>query len=416
VAELFAGVGGFRLGLEAAQSGWQVVWSDQWEPGSSKQWASDAYVRHFGAEGHHNEDISAITSRLAADPSVVADHDLLVGGFPCQDYSVAKTLHQSAGIAGKKGVLWWDIHRVLEAKRPRAILLENVDRLLKSPASQRGRDFAIVLSSLSGLGYDVEWRVINAADYGFPQRRRRVFIVGRPAGSFAGRNPLDVMLSEGVLAKALPVLSDAGTLTSIELSSDLTKLTDHFGAGGGASPFKNAGIMIDGAVNTAEVKPDPTAAQADGPHLLRDVLVDEVDVPASFFIDESALPAWDFIKGAKRFDRLHASGGAYTYSEGAVPFPDPIDRPSRTILTSEGGSSANRSRHVVRTPSGRLRRLLPIELEALDGFPPDWTAGMPDTKRAFMMGNALVVGVVTRIGQALGDALDAEDERLSMAA
>src|SRR6185436_11149332 len=113
------------------------------------------------------------------------DFDMLVGGFPCQDYSVARTLSQAKGLEGKKGVLWWQIHRILKEKKtkPNLLLLENVDRLLKSPVKQRGRDFAVMLKSLSDLGYIVEWRVINAADYGMPQRRRRVFIFGYRKGT-----------------------------------------------------------------------------------------------------------------------------------------------------------------------------------------------------------------------------------------
>ena len=183
VIELFAGVGGFRLGLEgwkgkSSSSGYskkmiknfETVWSNQWEPGVKVQHASDVYQEMFGSTGHSNQDIGAIV------PKSIPKHDLLVGGFPCQDYSVAKQLAKSEGIEGKKGVLWWSIRDILEAKRPKYALLENVDRLIKSPAKQRGRDFAIILASLADLDYMVEWRVINAADYGMPQRRRRVFI------------------------------------------------------------------------------------------------------------------------------------------------------------------------------------------------------------------------------------------------
>ncbi|MEK6809392.1 MAG: DNA (cytosine-5-)-methyltransferase, partial [Nanoarchaeota archaeon] len=172
VVELFAGVGGFRIGLGNASKKYEVVWSNQWEPATKTQDASDVYVKRFGEENHSNVDIVKVNIKD------IPKHNLLVGGFPCQDYSVAKSLSQSKGITGKKGVLWWEIHRILKDSKsnPEFVLLENVDRLLSSPASQRGRDFAIMLASLSDLGYIVEWRIINAADYGMPQRRRRVFI------------------------------------------------------------------------------------------------------------------------------------------------------------------------------------------------------------------------------------------------
>lgn len=169
VCELFAGVGGFRIGLEESDSNWKTVWANQWEPGKKTQHAFDCYVKHFGnKENYINKDIATI------DKEVIPDHNLLVGGFPCQDYSVAHTGAQ--GIEGKKGVLWWQIRETLEKKQPKFVLLENVDRLLKSPASQRGRDFGVILACFNDLGYAVEWRVINAAEYGFAQRRKRIFI------------------------------------------------------------------------------------------------------------------------------------------------------------------------------------------------------------------------------------------------
>ena len=176
ICELFAGVGGFRLGFDRLGTGWETTWFSQWEPGKTKQWAHDCYVYHYGdcadlkGEYHTGEDISTM------DKNNIPDHSLLVGGFPCQDYSVAHSLSSSKGIEGKKGVLWWQIRDILITKRPPFVMLENVDRLLKSPASQRGRDFGIILTSFAQLGYRAEWRVVNAAEYGAVQRRRRTFI------------------------------------------------------------------------------------------------------------------------------------------------------------------------------------------------------------------------------------------------
>ncbi|MFB6305431.1 MAG: DNA (cytosine-5-)-methyltransferase, partial [Flavobacteriales bacterium] len=151
VAELFAGVGGFRLGFEGLpgkkkNSSFKVIWSNQWEPTTKKQDASLIYQKRFGKSGHITENISDIKTKD------IPHHDILVGGFPCQDYSVAATLKNSGGIIGKKGVLWWEIYRILNEKgknRPSYLILENVDRLLKSPATQRGRDFAVMLASLN---------------------------------------------------------------------------------------------------------------------------------------------------------------------------------------------------------------------------------------------------------------------------
>lgn len=409
VAELFAGVGGFRLGLE--KSGWQVVWSNQWEPATRTQYASDCYVKRFGSEGHVCEDIEkVVTGPLAAE---IPDFELLVGGFPCQDYSVAKPLPQAAGIQGKKGVLWWSIYDMLELKRPAFVLLENVDRLLKSPASQRGRDFAIILSCLAQLGYVAEWRVVNAAEYGFPQKRRRVFLYAARLDVCGYRwKPLRRIFSDGVMAKALPV-SKAGMKSLFEAEDELISepdlppldpnpyvVSENFGIGFRKSPFENAGVMIEGRIWTHNVTPSPRRE----PRTLGDIVASTESVPESFFVPEDRAEQWQYLKGAKSEPRVDKkTGHEYLYSEGGMAFPDPLDRPARTILTGEGGSSASRFKHIIRDPrTGRLRRLIPDELEELNGFPRGWTdTGMTDGKRAFMMGNALVVGVVERIGKAM---------------
>jgi len=403
-------VGGFRLALEGyapaglPSAGGGVTWSDQWEPGTRRQHASDCYLARFGPDEHHNEDIAVALDHLEADRSRLSEIDLVVGGFPCQDYSVARVLPQAAGIVGKKGVLWWEIHRFVRLTRPRLIFLENVDRLLRSPAHQRGRDFGVMLACLADLGYVVEWRVVNAADYGFPQRRRRTFIVAHCADPLGRRgDPLSYVLRDGVLARALPAglddTSGAAARGKAELScvllEDLVELSDRF-----AFDFQHAGVMRDRRVWTYKVRPEYAGPRA----ILGDVLVPEGEVPSEYVIPKRQVPKWRYLKGAKREPRTVARNGfRYHYSEGALPFPDPLDRPSRTILTGEGGSSPSRFKHVVETPSGRYRRLVPTELERLNGFPDGWTAtGMPEPRRAFCMGNALVVGLVHRIALELG--------------
>lgn len=400
MAELFAGVGGFRLGLEKA--GWKVTWSNQWEPSTKTQHASECYERNFKSGIHTCEDIAKVADSLQNKDKkwVVPDFDLLVGGFPCQDYSVAKTASQAAGIHGKKGVLWWEIRRFLELKRPPYFFLENVDRLLKSPTSQRGRDFAIMLATVSELGYSVEWRVVNAADYGFPQKRRRVYIVGvhkskLKKGEFQGKSWI---LSEGVIASALPVSQFSGDESpAFKLESDIVKLSDSFARGFKLSPFLNAGVMQGGEVWTYSVVPKFRGKSVN----LEDILIPEKDVPDEYFVEAGQISTWKYLKGAKREERTNPGGGKYFYTEGAIPFPDHTDTPARTILTGEGGSTPSRFKHIIMTPSGRYRRLTPVELERLNGFPDNWTKGMPDGRRAFMMGNALVVGVVAKIGKSL---------------
>jgi DNA (cytosine-5)-methyltransferase 1 len=408
--ELFAGVGGFRLGLEKNNE-FKVVWSNQYEPSTKIQHASNVYRDRFPGTNHSDVDIAKV---IDEDFESIPDHDLLVGGFPCQDYSVARTLKKSSGIQGKKGVLWWSIHAILKNKTnpPKYLMLENVDRLLKSPVSQRGRDFAIMLSSLSELGYIVEWRVINAADYGMPQRRKRVYIMAYKSDSDIGKeikqlkSPVDWITDKGVMQDAFP-MNDNPIPSKPDkyfvIDRDLDKITNDTKAYTSKDrPFGTIGIMINREVYTDSA----TAEEYKGKtQTLGSILEDEKDVPAEFFISKADLEKWVYLKGAKKEERTASSGHVYHYSEGPVTFPDALDRASRTIITGEGGKGASRFKHVVETPSGRLRRLTPVELERLNMFPDNHTEGATDAKRAFFMGNALVVGVVEKLGKSLAGRL-----------
>lgn len=394
VVELFAGVGGFRRGLEQASPRFETVWADQWEPGRKDQFAFACYERHYGdtASVDVNEDIGKVKD------GIPEDFDLLVGGFPCQDYSVAAT--NAKGIEGKKGVLWWHIRDIVESRRPRYVLLENVDRLLKSPTAQRGRDFGIILRCMFNLGYSVEWRVINAADYGFVQKRRRIFI-------FASRNdtkhyenlvdsePEERILKNGFFSGQFPVsdvlvkkktngfdIGETRYPTLIEVSDNFTQ------------PLYNAGVMTGSNVYTREVVPN-----YHGEHeSLNDILEKGVD---EHYYQDSFLDKWREMKGAKRIQRVNKKTGiSYTYSEGAIPFPDNLDMPGRTMLTSEG--TKNRSSHLIQDPeTGRYRILTPVECERMNGFPDGWTEGMSERQRYFTMGNALVVPLIVKMGRTI---------------
>lgn len=414
VAELFAGVGGFRLGLDGyddprypefkldSAGPFKTVWANQWEPGSDRrQFAARCYEDRFGEGSVVNEDIHVALDKFEKGELEIPDVDMVVGGFPCQDYSVARPLSQADGIEGKKGVLWWEIYRFLKLKQPRYGLFENVDRLLKSPAGQRGRDFAIILSCLASLGYAVEWRVINSAEYGFSQRRKRVYI-------FAEKTDepwdLDKRLDNGVMACAFPI-KEPGYVSEFEIDLDPVANSDSFGTGCKTSWFKTAGVMQGGKVITVDVEADYA-----GPFsTLGDVLVSEAAVPAQFYVPQEKMAAWEYLKGSKREPRVDKkTGHEYCYSEGAMAFPDALDKPSRTILTGEGGTSPSRFKHIIKV-GGRYRRLVPDELDQLQGFPKGWTnTGMTDGNRAFCMGNALVVGIPHRIGKALTQILKDE--------
>ena len=410
VIELFAGVGGFRVGLERADSEFfKTIWANQWEPATKIQHAAMVYEKNFGSGSVVNEDINSVKTED------IPDHDMLVGGFPCQDYSVATTLNNSKGIEGKKGVLWWSIYRILKEKgekRPEIVFLENVDRLLLSPAKQRGRDFAIILECLNELGYIVEWRVINAAEYAMPQKRRRTYIVGYKKDGTIGKSfttPDDWLFRTGVFAKAFPVLVEEKlpALRSIKLSTNkkdrLLDITESFNQLNTDHPFENSGVMVGGVAYSTSTKP----VCDDKPMTIRDIMVDPDEVADEFYVPEEQIERWRYYKGTKRELRTRKDGGQYFYTEGGMDFPDSIDKPSRTIITSEGGKSPDRCRHVIQDQTGRLRRLVPVELERLNMFPSDHTKldGVDDGKRAFLMGNALVCGIITRVGQELKNRL-----------
>ena len=387
VAELFAGVGGFRLGLENTKlNKFEVAWANQWEPSTKVQHAFNCYTERFDTGIHSNEDIAEVTDQEMSETQA----DVLVGGFPCQDYSVARSLKGELGISGKKGVLFWQITRFIQNTYPKYILLENVDRLLKSPSSQRGRDFGVMLATLNELGYDIEWRVINAAEYGYPQRRRRVFIFGyrrnmKYANEMKQFSEEQIIYNEGLFAKAFPIENTPNKKREnrIELDHDIVDVSDTF-----SFQFWNSGIMRDGVIHTIDTLPIPEKQTT-----LGEILEDTYD--EKYIITGEKLEKFNYLRGSKKIKRISASGHEYTYSEGGMSPTDDLDKPGRTMLTSEG--SVNRSTHIVKT-DGITRLITPVEAERLNGFPDNWTETMPERTRYFTMGNALVVPLVTRIG------------------
>jgi DNA (cytosine-5)-methyltransferase 1 len=461
VVELFAGVGGFRLGLEGwdgksasshyteyFESPYEVIWSNQWEPSSARsgdlQEANTVYHRNWPNTPnsiHYPFDLNTVASPDLTDKQVdefIPNHDMLVGGFPCQDYSVAGV--NTKGIEGKKGVLWWNIHKILEVKRPKFLFLENVDRLLKSPTNKRGRDFAIMLATLNELGYSVEWKVINAADYGMPQRRRRVYIIAYHQKAKVGiKDLLKWIETDGTFATAFPSQLN-GSVKDFEIEKNIQKLSDTYDEG----KFLNSGVMHKGRVLMSEFKAicpnDGFSIYSKQYRKLGDVLLNGSMTDPAFYLDSSKrlkeplvkimqtgfevdsrlnrqgdvielhteLDKWIYLKGRKAEERT-TSKGKFFYKEGPLSLTDDLNKPSRTIITSEGGPGASRFKHLIEI-KGKYRRLHPIELERLNMFPDDHTAiGLANEKevaitparRAFFMGNALVVGVVEKVGEEL---------------
>ena len=397
VIELFAGVGGFRVGLNnvtsidgkgrAIENGeFEFVWANQWEPSTKVQHAFDCYNLRFNESNNSNMDITLVNKKE------IPNHNLLCGGFPCQDYSVARSLSNEQGIEGKKGVLWWQIRDILKIKKTPFVLLENVDRLVKAPSKQRGRDFGIMLRCLAELGYVVEWRIINAAEYGLPQRRRRIYIFAyKNSTNFAKQikkyEPKDILQIKGIFAKQFPIKDIDIKIKSVNIMEykDLVDLSNEF-----KFPFENSGVMTNGIVYT--VKTEPKYIK---PVTLSQIVVNDAD--EHYFLSEKEKQKFEYLRGHKTLERVSKDGHKYNYSEGAMSPYDDLSLPGRTMLTSEG--SVNRSTHIIMDPiKNKLRILTPIECERLNQFPDDWTnSGMPENRRYFMMGNALVCGIVKKL-------------------
>ena len=413
VLELFAGVGGFRVGLEKASPTFKTLWSNQFEPSRKSQDAFEVYSYHFPDSENWNEDITTISDERFS--ALKGEVDLIVGGFPCQDYSVARTKKDEQGIEGKKGVLFWEIVRATKLSQPKYLLLENVDRLLKTPSKQRGRDFAIMLRAFADLGYSVEWRVINAAEYGRSQRRRRVFFfVYRNDTDFAKQvdqqfekddavfddNKYDEYIYQsGLFATQFPIKQAPVKNRQVyyELPKDIVEVSDNF-----SGTVWNTGVMRHGKYYSIDTKPDYKSQ----PITLGQILQDENEVPEKYFItDQTKLEKFQYLRGAKRIERTSADGHKYIYSEGSMAPYDDLSLPSRTMLTSEG--TTNRSTHFLKV-NGKYRLLTPVEAERLQDFPDDWTAKkkladgsiveVSDKMRMFFMGNALVTEIMRRIG------------------
>lgn len=419
VLELFAGVGGFRVGLEdSSQSIFKTKWANQWEPSRKSQDAYEVYNYHFPYSENLNINIEDITDETFKNMHA----DIIVGGFPCQDYSVARSKKNEMGITGKKGVLFWQIIRATRIIKPKYLILENVDRLLKAPSSQRGRDFAIMLAAFNELGYSVEWRVINAAEYGRSQRRRRVFF-------FIYRNDLsyakqldqryekqeddllfdehkydEYIFKEGLFAQQFPVKASPykNRFESYTISEDIVKVSNNF-----TGKVWNTGIMRHGKYYTIDTEP----AGNEKPITLGEIIQNVNEVDKRFYLsDEAKLEKFKYLRGAKKIERTTAEGHTYFFSEGGMSPFDDLSLPGRTMLTSEG--SVNRSTHLLNI-NDKYRLLTPIEAERLQDFPDDWTkykqksdgeiVEVTDRMRMFFMGNALVTGIVKRIGDGILD-------------
>lgn len=436
VLELFAGVGGFRIALEGFEgksassnytknkkTGFKVIWSNQYEPSLKKiQHANSIYKKRWPNSNHSEIDIEKVIKNQFDE---IPNHDLLVAGFPCQDYSVAGLLQKSKGLYGKKGVLWWSIYTILKRKKipPKYLILENVPRIINTPRDKKGKDFYTILACLNELGYAAEWRIINAADYGFPQKRKRIYIIGIHKTSslfdeYLNNKPSNIVFDKGILANAFPHKEAKNKISNL---FEIPKIK-----GIGLSfkqqniKIKSCGIMINNIANNFS-----SSAEYSGDRKkLKDVLQPINKVGKDTYIDfKKKLPnpinknirtgntltlhtygdKWRYVKGKKNEWKINKSSGyRYPYDEGKMNLFEDFNSPSRTLITREITKTPNRLTHLIK--QGKIiRNLTPIEMERLNMFPDNHTQDELITKgrRSFLMGNALVIGVIEKIGDEL---------------
>jgi len=421
VLELFAGVGGFRVGLEHSNNElFETKWANQWEPSRKSQDAFEVYNYHYP----NSENLNINIENISNETFEKMDADIIVGGFPCQDYSVARSKKHEMGLEGKKGVLFWEIIRAVNHIKPKYLILENVDRLLKSPSKQRGRDFAIMLASFNSLGYSVEWRVINAAEYGRSQRRRRVyFFVYRNDTPFAKKNDevfeiedmkklgdqaYDTYIYDtGLFARQFPIKKEPykKRQASYVLTEDIVEISDNF-----TGTVWNTGIMRHGRYFTI----DTEVLGNEKALTLGEIVQAASEVSDKYYLtDQNKIKKFEYLRGPKKIERKTSEGHSYTFSEGGMSLFDDLSLPGRTMLTSEG--SVNRSTHLLKIDNC-FRLLTPIEAERLQDFPDNWTkykklstgeiVEVSDRMRMFFMGNALVTEIVKRIGDELQNIME----------
>lgn len=441
VFSMFDGVGGFIHGLQKSNPElFNVVYSNQYEPSRKSQDAFEVGNYVFPKMQHDNRDIMTLEEKDFEYIKKLGVN-MIVGGFPCQDYSVARSKKHEKGIEGKKGVLFWSIIEATRVIQPKYLILENVDRLLKSPSSQRGRDFAIMLSAFNKLGYSVEWRVINAADYGRAQRRRRVFFFvykndtkwAKGIDKKYEKSNINTFLSDstkninqyngyifkdGLFARQFPIKNEIkydgkkARQYCASLGEDknwddyILNVSDNF-----AGTIWNTGIMRHGRYFTIDTIPIEEKPKTLGEVVQEAKEMYSGEIPYENYLkkywitDPEKLEKFEYLRGAKKIERVTVDGHTWIYSEGGMAPHDSFDLPARTMLTSEG--SVNRSTHFL-LDNGNYRLLTPNEAELLQDFPIDSTKykketdgkikEVSDRMRYFFMGNALVTGIVKRIG------------------
>ena len=372
--DLFAGIGGFRYGLQkveiesesssdhesgASQHGqraFHCVWSNEWD-----KYANQIYKKHYGE--CDTRDIRTV------DTKDIPDHDLLCAGFPCQSFSIAG---KRLGFEDTRGTMFFEIARIIRDKRPRYFLLENVKGLL---SHDEGKTFQTILGVLSDLGYEYQWQVLNSKNFGVPQNRERVFIVGH--------------LRETSRPEVFPI----GESYSI---SHQTKYAEQAGR-------SRISSTIDARYGSLRNAGETYLHYIGGIRGKRDMWLKDNKQNSRNFSQGQRVYSSDGIAStiAGNAGGLGGKTGLY-----AIPVltPDRMEKRQNGRRFKNDGDPAftltSQDKHGV-YDGLNIRRLTPVECERLQGFPDNWTEGISDTQRYKCLGNAVTTLVITEIGKKL---------------
>lgn len=349
---LFCGIGGFDLALK--RLGLECVYANDFD-----KYATQIYKQRLG--GVDTRDITTVPTEE------IPDHDLLVGGFPCQAFSIAG---KRRGFDDTRGTLFFEIARILKDKQPKYFILENVKGLLSHDG---GNTFKTIISTLTELGYDLQWQVLNSKNFGVPQNRERVFIIGNLRGE--------------PRPEVFPVAeSNEQTYSDIKIAGS----TNNSGRGERARVYN-----VEGGVSAL------TATDYKQPKQIKVVGTLESD-------------GWE--KRHEQTRRVHGidgisptiptgmGGGVMTKVAIPVLTPDRAEKRQNGRRFKEDGDPSftltGQDKHGV-SDGVKIRRLTPLECERLQGFPDGWTEGVSDTQRYKCLGNAVTVNVVEYIASKL---------------
>lgn len=360
--DLFAGIGGFRYGLENAtpnfkgnkkrgkkkpngktQLGFDCVYSNEFD-----KYASQIYKKHYGeCDTRDIRDVKA---------EEIPTHDLLTAGFPCQAFSIAG---KRGGFADTRGTLFFEIARIAEQKRTPYLLLENVKGIL---SHDKGNTFGRILQVLDELGYDCQWQVLNSKNFGVPQNRERVFIIGHLRG---GSRPKVFPLRGNGSKDSVPTLR-ATYYKGYQTRGPMLKYV-------GGIEGKRKKWLEDGKDNSRNFSQGQRVYSTEG-------IGSTIAGNAGGLGGKTGLYAIPVLTPDRPKKRQH---GRRFKKDGDPAF----------TLTGQ-------DKHGV-YDGMKIRRLTPTECERLQGFPDGWTEGVSDTQRYKCLGNAVTTNVITAIGERL---------------